>query len=99
MVVREIIWTKRANKNFNTIIDYLEITFGENVTKAVVQRTYKNIEIIAKFPNMGTVEDADKGIRGFVISKHNTIFYRTTKQKMIILNLFSNRMNLKRKKY
>ncbi len=48
---------------------------------------------------MGTIEDEDKEIKGFVISKHNTIFYRTTEKEIIILNLFSNRMNPKRKKY
>jgi len=36
MAGRKIIWTKRANKNFDKTLEYLEKEFGSNVTRAFV---------------------------------------------------------------
>ncbi len=99
MVVRKIIWTKRANNSFNEIIEYIFTNFGETVTKSFVQNTYSHIERLAKYPNMGSIEETSKHIRGFVISKHNTVFYRITEKEIIILNIFSNQTNPQLKKY
>lgn len=99
MVIREIKWTKRANNSYNLIIDYIFTNFGENATKSFVQNTYKHIERLAKFPNMGSIEDTERAIRGFVISKHNTMFYRVRDKEIIILNIFSNQKNPRRMKY
>jgi plasmid stabilization system protein ParE len=57
MAGRKIVWTKRANKSFNHIIDYIFTTFGENATKSFVKGTYDHIERLSKYPNMGTLEN------------------------------------------
>jgi len=99
MVVREIVWTKRASNSFDHIIDYLEIDFGSSVTKLFVQKTYHHVNLLSKYSKMGSIEDENRGIRGFVLSKHITLFYRTNKHQIIILNMFNNKMNPKRKKF
>ena len=82
MAVRKVLWTKRANTSFERIIEYIQESFGENVARIFVQRTYTHVERLANFPTMGTIEDENRGIRGFVISKHNTLFYRTTEKEI-----------------
>ena len=99
MVGRKIIWTKRANKNFDKTLEYLENEFGSNVTKAFVLKTFKTLDILSEFPKIGTIEDKIKGVRGFVLSRHHTLFYRFTDDEIIILNLFSNKQNPKKEKY
>ena len=96
-MAKEIVWTKRAHSKFNKIIDYIEEEWGEAVTMNFVQKSFDIIELLSERPFLGTLEDSSTGIRGFLITKHNRLFYRFTKNELIILNFFDNRSNLKRK--
>jgi plasmid stabilization system protein ParE len=97
-MVREIAWTKRANYKFNKIIEYLESEWGENVTLNFVRRTYDIISLIADNPEIGTIENKEKRIRGFLLTKHNRLFYRITEREIVLLNFFDTRSGPKRKK-
>jgi len=98
-MARKIIWTKRANNKLNQVIDYLGKEWGENVTQSFVTRVYAVVELISDYPEIGTVENSTKNIRGFLLTKHNRLFYRITEDEIIILNLFDTRSAMKRKKY
>ncbi|EHQ30158.1 type II toxin-antitoxin system RelE/ParE family toxin [Mucilaginibacter paludis] len=88
-----IVWTKRANHSFNCVINYLENEWNEKVTKSFVIRTYKVIELLADNPEIGTIENYDRKIRGFLIIKHNILFYRVTDTEIILLNMYDTRSN------
>jgi plasmid stabilization system protein ParE len=98
-MVKEIIWTKRANDSFNNVIAYLERDWNTTVTKKFIVRTYHIIELLAENPELGTIENHSKGIRGFLITKHNLLFYRSTDKEIIILNLYDTRSSPKKSKY
>ncbi len=98
-MVREIVWTKRANHRFNAILSYLEDEWGERVTKNFVKKTYGILIILTKFPEIGTLELKDKKIRGILITKHNRLFYRISGNKIILLNFFDTRFGPDRKKF
>jgi plasmid stabilization system protein ParE len=98
-MAKSIVWTKRANSSLNSIIQYIEKEWGLATTNQFVKRVYDVIELLSEYPNLGTQEHQEKPIRGFVISKQNKIFYRITKQEIIILNVFDNRSGPKRKKF
>jgi len=51
-VALEIVWDRRAKSNFDKIISYLFIKFGENTTKEFVRRTYRILDEIAEFPEL-----------------------------------------------
>ena len=74
-MVREIIWTKRANRKFNQIIEFLEKEWGEKVTQSFIIRTHTIIQLIAEKSEIGTIENSLKNIRGFVLT--NIIHYST----------------------
>ena len=95
----KVVWTKRADKKFDSIIDYLLTEWGELVTTNFVRKTHHLIELISEFPEMGSVEQRVNGIRGFTIVKQVTVFYRIDGPTLIILNFFSNRRSPKNKKY
>jgi plasmid stabilization system protein ParE len=98
-MVKTIIWNNRANNSFNAIIKYLQNEWGDKVTQNFVIRTYQVIELLAANPEMGLIEHFEKQIRGFVITKHNTLFYRVEDEKLILLNFFDNRQHPRKKSH
>ena len=73
-MAKKIVWTKRANNKFNKIIDFLEKEWGPNVTQHFVRKTYDILDLISDQPDLGTVENQEKKIRGFLLTKHNRLF-------------------------
>lgn len=68
-----------------------EDKWGENVTRAFVRRTYEFLDLLAEFPEIGSVENKDRNIRGFVFIKQITVFYIRKADSIILLNFFDNR--------
>ncbi len=95
----EIYWTKRADKKFDKILEYLMLEWGENVTKAFVRKTYDFLDILSEFPDIGSIENKENGIRGFTIIKQVNIFYKVKGDKIILLNFFDNRQNPHNRKF
>lgn len=98
-MAKKIVWTKRASNKFNKIIDYLEQEWGPNVTQNFVVKVYSIVDLISDQPDLGTVENQDGKIRGFLLTKHNRLFYRVTDKEIILLNFFDTRSGHKRQKF
>ena len=94
----KIKWNTRAEKSFRKIVEYLDMSFGERTTQNFVQRTFSIIDILSEFPEIGTLELKDKNVRGFVITRHNTLFYRYTNRELILMNFFDTRQDPKKKR-
>jgi plasmid stabilization system protein ParE len=94
----EILWTKRAEKKFDQILIYLLDEWGEKVTKAFVRKVYDFLDILSEFPEIGSVENISKNIRGFTIIKQVSIFYKVKDNQIIILLFFNNRQNPRKKR-
>lgn len=92
-----ISWTKRATKNLDIIIDYLEFEWGDKVTRRFIKNVYDFLELLSEFPEMGSMENNEKGIRGFTLMKQVNIFYRIKNDKIIILGLFDNKQDPSKK--
>jgi plasmid stabilization system protein ParE len=95
----EIVWSSRADKKFDKILDYLVKEWGNKVTKSFVKKVYDFLDILSEFPEIGTLEDKRKGIRGFVIIQQVSIFYTIQDNRIIILNFFDNRQSAVRKRF
>lgn len=98
-MVKEIVWTKRSLTKFNSIIKFLNERWGENVTVSFINKSFNIIELLAKQPYLGTLENEKLGIRGFLITKLNRIFYRVTEKQIILLNFFNTSSGDSRRKY
>ncbi len=92
-------WSKRADKKFDNILEYLILEWGETVTKAFVKKVYDFLDILGELPEIGSLEHKSKNIRGFVLVKQITVFYKVKGNQIIILNFFDNRQGPKRKKF
>ena len=98
-MAKTIVWNRRASNSLNAIIQYLENEWGEKVTRDFVNRTYHILDLLAVNPEMGPIEHHEKQIRGFVITKHNTLFYRVDDTRLVLLHFFDNRQDPKKKSY
>lgn len=98
-MAKTIIWNRRASIRFNSIINYLQSEWGDRVTQNFANRAFQVIELLSENPEMGLIENADKQIRGFVITKHNTLFYRIEHDSLILLNFFDNRQHPAKKTF
>ncbi len=98
-MILKIYWNKRAERKFLKTIDYLKDEWGEKASDEYLLRVFEIIDLISKFPEMGTMEVKERNIRGFVITKQVTLFYKVRNDKLLILNFFDNRQNPNKKKY
>ena len=71
-----IYWSKSADKKFDKILTFLEEEWGETVTTAFVKKVYDFLDILAEFPEIGSLEHTERNIRGFVIVRQLTLFYK-----------------------
>jgi len=74
-MAREIVWTKRAQISYRRIIFYLEAEWGQKVIKNFLKKSVIALEIINANPEIGTIECYELGVHGFLITKHNRLFY------------------------
>ena len=86
-----IFWTKRASIQFDDILDYPETEFGENSTRKFALNVHSFTDNLKDFPELGSIQNANKQIRGFVIVKQVSIFYKIFDGYIRILNIFDNR--------
>lgn len=95
----EIHWSKRADKKFDKILEYLLVEWGERITGTFVKKVYDFLDILSEFPEIGTIENKEKGIRGFTIVKQINIFYKVSGYTIIILDFFDNRQDPEKKRF
>ena len=92
-----ILLTKRAEKNYHSIKEDLVANWGEIVADAFEQKTIDFLDLLERFPEMGTVEVNAKQIRSFLITRQTRVFYRTKGNQLIILTFFDTRRDPKKK--
>jgi plasmid stabilization system protein ParE len=93
-----IIWNKRASKQLQELQEYLEQQFGINTVKLFTSRLFKFLELLVKYPQIGTLENKAEDIRGFLLHRHTTIIYKVKQESIYILSLFDNRQYPAKKK-
>ncbi len=95
----KIYWSKQADKKFDQIIAYLQKTWGDRVTNLFVKNVYEFLDILSDFPEIGSIENKEKEIRGFTILKQINIFYKIYNERIILLDFFDNRQHPGKKKF
>jgi plasmid stabilization system protein ParE len=93
----KIRWTTRADIKLDQLIIYLESEWGESVVKAFMSKLYDFLEILSEFPEIGSMQYPEKRIRGFALTKQVTIFYKIDEDQIILLDIFDNRSDPKKK--
>jgi plasmid stabilization system protein ParE len=91
----QVFVTKRAERDFDIIVDKLEKGWGTQTAKQFVIKTDKVFNLLENYPSMGSMENAN--IRGFQLSKQSRLLYRVRGEKIIILSFFDVRQHPSKK--
>ena len=94
----KIVWSKRASLKFDQINTYLIEEWGEQSAKQFIGKVFDFLEILSEFPEIGSMENKEKSIRGFTIVKQVNLYYRIKSDKIILILFFDNRQNPKKKR-
>jgi len=89
----DVAFTKRAEKDFENISNYIEREFGSFSATRFKSRVVEFATILQVFPEIGTLEVADKNIRASVIHGRLKVFYRVKGQRIMVLRLFDTRQH------
>ena len=89
--------TKRGQKKYQSIKEYIIEKWGKNVADAFDLKTKHFFDLLEQFPELGEIEVPSKKIRGFQLTKQTRVFYRVKGERIIILTFFDTRENPKKK--
>jgi plasmid stabilization system protein ParE len=93
----KIRWTKKAADSLEHTVNYIENEWGAKSTNKLIRNLNNFLTLVKQYPQIGKIEIVEKSIRGFVISRHNSILYRIKEQEIVILKFFDNRQNPRKK--
>lgn len=86
-----IFWTKRALKSYLDIEEYIQKEFGQKISEKFKDRIIAFLELLSKYPKIGTLEIPNKKIYAFQVSKQTRLFYRINKKHISLLMFFDSR--------
>jgi plasmid stabilization system protein ParE len=94
--MREIRWHHAAEDEFANVVTYVMQTFGQNVALKVYEDIISRIDLLAEFPELGTLEPRyqykDMPLR-VLHSKLTRVFYCVRETEVLIVLLWNNRMD------
>ena len=91
----QVYLTPRAERNFDSIVEYIKQRWGEKTGKEFIQKVDEIFKLLKDCPLMGQIENND--IRGFQLSRQTRILYRIRDNKIIVLSFFDVRQDPKKK--
>ena len=95
----KIEWTANALEDYQQVVDYLLKEWPLNIAADFVDNLEKRVHNLTSFPNIGIASLKDPSIRSIVITKHNKLYYRTSPDKIEILDIFDTRQSPDKNKY
>lgn len=95
-MTREIIWSPDAEKDFESILKYLQVRWSNQITRRFINKVDDNIDLILKDPKIFPLINEQYGIRKSVLTKQNTLYYREKNNKIEVVKLFDTRQDPKK---
>jgi plasmid stabilization system protein ParE len=92
-MAKQIVWSPLSEMDFARILEYLNENWDEKVVNQFVDIIENSLNQIAINPKQFPVVHKKKRIRKCVLTKHNTLFYRDSKQQIDVLRIFDTRQN------
>lgn len=86
----EVKINKRFTNKLLNILDYIEKEFGTKVAQDFLSKIRTRIYALRSHPYIGSLTSL-KNVRSTSVTKHNRLYYRISKNKIIILNIYDTR--------
>lgn len=95
----KIYWSPAAEKDLNNTLNYLQENWSKRTLIKFINKVDDLTALIAEDPKLFPLINKDLGIRKCVITRHNTIFYRVSNEKLEIVRLFDTRQHPSKLKF
>lgn len=94
----KVIWSPKAEKTFEGVIEYLQSKWTEKQIQYFVERTDKTVHLLANNPYMFRGSEKEN-LHEVLITKHNLLLYQIVPKvkKVELLSFFDTRQNPKKK--
>ena len=86
-----IVWSLRASKDLDKILDYLEMQWTEREIKKFVQLLEHRLQLISRHPKLYPVSGKKPDIHRSVLSRQTSIYYQVKQMEIVIIALTDNR--------
>jgi plasmid stabilization system protein ParE len=90
---KQVVWSPSAENDFAQILEYLDSHWNEKVANQFIDITEQSLEQISINPKHFPLIHKGFKIRKFVLTKHNTVFYREGKTAVEIIRIFDTRQD------
>ena len=92
-MLKEVIWSPSAEKDFELILDYLQLNWNDRIINKFINKVDDNISLILDDYKIFPIINEELQIRKSVISKQNTLYYREKLGKLEIVRFFDSRQD------
>jgi plasmid stabilization system protein ParE len=93
----KVVWTKTAKRRLEEILFYIQNEFGDNARMHFRAKAIDFTTLLPEFPEIGTLELADKNLRAFQLTRQTRVYYRVKGERIIIVTFFDSRQDPKKK--
>ncbi|GAA3629514.1 type II toxin-antitoxin system RelE/ParE family toxin [Flavivirga jejuensis] len=73
-MLKEVIWSPPAEKDFESILDYLQLKWNDRIINKFISKVDDNISLILEDHRIFPVINEELQIRKSVISKQNILY-------------------------
>jgi plasmid stabilization system protein ParE len=98
MAHKSLRWSDRALEENTKLLDYLLNEWGVEITSRVNEQIDKTANRIHQRPYQFPVFSRRKNVRRCVMSPQTSIFFKINKTEIVIISVFDNRQNPKKRK-
>ena len=86
-------WTLIAADEYQSVVDWLLLHWNEKIAMQFVANVENKIELLAKFPLMGTPSEVMPACYKTLIPPYHVIIYKLQTDSIEIIRLFDTRQN------
>jgi len=88
---KQIVWSPLSESDFAETLNFLHEKWSHKVALQFIERTEIILNQIAANPKQFAIINKSIKVRKCVLTKHKTLYYRTTKRAIEILRIYDNR--------
>ncbi|MEQ1764716.1 MAG: type II toxin-antitoxin system RelE/ParE family toxin [Pyrinomonadaceae bacterium] len=88
-----LLWSDKALEELRRTFAYLEENFSDLEIRRVTAKLEFTLKLIVQNPFAFPHSQKSQGMRRALVTRHNTIFYRISRNQVEILSFFSNRQD------
>jgi plasmid stabilization system protein ParE len=90
--IYKVIWTDSALDELKGVVDFLHKEWTEKEIQSFARNLEKNITVIQTYPKIFPYSKS-LNLYKSVLSKHNSLIYDISGEKIIIMGIFDNRQD------